>query len=308
MEESKQDYKFHDLIVVQNKLSLSMCAFLDLTDFDTNQYFSSSFWCELNALGNHEWFDVPDYIIERVGYKGTAERMDSIRSNLFSFIKRKFIENVDYKFIHLKKFARIGSGGNNKLRLEMKRDSFKMLLMKASTQYSDQIYRYLITFEQHVKQYHIYQNECNLFRMSRLIEQVQAPPLNKFQLNCMKRASYKGYVYVATSKNYAKNDLYKIGHTDKLKKRKIDLNSSHVRNDDIIYYAYTVESHDAKSVEALVHSQLEAFQYKECDENSAREWYLFPLDSIIQIIDFVVEKYDEIYDFSETIKNEVLNY
>ena len=142
----------------------SVCAFLDLTDFDTNQYFSSSFWCELNALGNHEWFDVPDYIIERVGYKGTAERMDSIRSNLFSFIKRKFIENVDYKFIHLKKFARIGSGG--KLRLEMKRDSFKMLLMKASTQYSDQIYRYLITFEQHVKQYHIYQNECNLFQMS----------------------------------------------------------------------------------------------------------------------------------------------
>ena len=91
MEESKQDYKFHDLIVVQNKLSLSMCAFLDLTDFDTNQYFSSSFWCELNALGDHEWFDVPDYIIERVGYKGTAERMDSIRSNLFSFIKRSLL-------------------------------------------------------------------------------------------------------------------------------------------------------------------------------------------------------------------------
>ena len=81
MDESKQElvvYKFHDLIVVHKKLSLTLCAFFDLTDFDANQFFDSSFWCALNSLGDDEWFEVTDDIIERVGYKGTEARMDNI--------------------------------------------------------------------------------------------------------------------------------------------------------------------------------------------------------------------------------------
>ena len=85
------------------------------------------------------------------------------------------------------------------------------------------------------------------------------------------------------------------------------MNSSHVRNDDIIYYAYTVKSYNAKNLETLIHDQLQDFQYKESNENSAKEWYLFPLDSIIRILDFIVEKYENINEFSETVKNEIMN-
>ena len=102
MDESKQElvvYKFHDLIVVNNKLSLSLCGFFYLTEFDPNQYFDSSFWCALNSLGDDEWFEVTDEIIERVGYKGTTARMDNIRTTLFNFLKKHFIENMDYIFI-----------------------------------------------------------------------------------------------------------------------------------------------------------------------------------------------------------------
>ena len=73
----------------------------------------------------------------------------------------------------------------------------------------------------------------------------------------------KGYIYVATTKNNEKNDLYKIGFTDTLKTRKSGMNSSHVRNDDIIYFAYTVKSYNAKNLETLIHDQLQDFQYKE---------------------------------------------
>ena len=57
-----------------------------------------------------------------------------------------------------------GSVGRNKLTLKMKRDSFKMLLLTSNTQNSKDIYRYLIAFENKVKQYAMYQHECQLYQ------------------------------------------------------------------------------------------------------------------------------------------------
>ena len=192
MEETKQDvvtYKFHELIVQQNKISLTLCDFFEITNFDPNQFFDSFFWCALNSLDDAEWFEVSDDVIETIGYKGTMTRMDSTRNNMFNFIKKHFIENIDYMFVHESKCAKSGSGGHNKLSLKMKRDSFKMVLMKSSTQNSDQIYRYLIAFENQVKKYAIYQHECQLYQQNtenlRLKALTDAPMLDSFRKNAL---------------------------------------------------------------------------------------------------------------------------
>ena len=78
----------------------------------------------------------------------------------------------------------------------MKRDSFKMLLMKVNTQQSDQIYKYLIAFENNVKQYAIYQHECQLYQQQiqltntheenvRLKALTDAPTLDLFPKNAL---------------------------------------------------------------------------------------------------------------------------
>ena len=131
MEESKQDivtYKFHELIVNQNKVSLSLCEFFEITDFDPSQFFDSSFWCALNSLEDDEWFEVSDDIIEIIGYKGTETRIDNIRSNLFRFIKNNFIENIDYTFILHSGRIQSSTDSHRKMTLKMKCDLFKMLL------------------------------------------------------------------------------------------------------------------------------------------------------------------------------------
>ena len=101
MEETKQDivaFKFNELIIHQNKLSLTLCEFFELTNFDPSQFFDSSFWCALNSLEDDEWFELSDDIIEIIGFKGTETRVDNIRNNLITFIKKHFVEHVDYEF------------------------------------------------------------------------------------------------------------------------------------------------------------------------------------------------------------------
>ena len=115
MEETKQDvvlYKFHELIVNQNKLSLSLCDFFEIADFDPSQFFDSSFWCALNSLEDDEWFEVSDDIIELIGYKGTVAngtgRTDGTPplllphfSSFFHFDFNKAIVTINGKIVHI---------------------------------------------------------------------------------------------------------------------------------------------------------------------------------------------------------------
>ena len=131
-------------------------------------------------------------------------------------MKKHFVEHVDYEFSVLKHLStKSGSGGHNKLSLKMKRDSFKMVLMKSNTQNSDQIYRYLIAFENQVKKYAIYQHECQLYQQNtenvRLKALTDAPTLDSFRKNALRINKQKRTVYVFTSKRYASLDVYKIG-------------------------------------------------------------------------------------------------
>ena len=318
MAETKQDiamYKFNDLIVRQNKLSLSLCDFFEITDFNPSQFFDSSFWCALNSLDDDEWFEVTDDVIEIIGYKGTETRIDNIRSSLFRFIKNHFIENIDYMLILHSCRIESSVDSHRKMTLKMKRDSFKMVLMKSNTQNSDQIYRYLIAFENQVKKYAMYQSECEMYKKNVEITQLKAqtqtsktpPPLNKYQQNRLKSDRVQRYVYIATSKNNVKNDLYKIGLTDNPKSRKIGMNSTHVRNDDIIYFVHTVKSYDADILERLLHAQLHDYKYKERLDNSANEWYMFPLEYIIQLVDYTAQNFNNANTFLQNLMNKVNN-
>ena len=63
----------------------------------------------------------------------------------------KMTLNMLIIFIQHRSWIQSSMNSHRKMTLNMKRDTFKMLLMKVNTQYSDEIYRYLIAFENQVK-------------------------------------------------------------------------------------------------------------------------------------------------------------
>ena len=90
IKQTKQDtvtYKCNDVIIHQTKPSFTLCESFEITSFGQSQFFDSSFWCALNSLDDNEWVKLSDDVIESIGYKDTVETMDSIRNNMFSFIK-----------------------------------------------------------------------------------------------------------------------------------------------------------------------------------------------------------------------------
>lgn len=152
-------------IIQKGWTELSLTEFFKLTDFDSKHFFDSEFWFTLNSLEKDVWFRVPDYVIKAIGYRDCGNKSNH-RTSLFTLLKRGFVENRDFKLSL--NFERV-DGSNyttNKFELEMKRDSFKKLLLKVNTQNSEKIYDYLIAFESHVLRYIQYQKECALFKLS----------------------------------------------------------------------------------------------------------------------------------------------
>ena len=309
MEETKQEivqYKFHDLIVNQNQLSLSLVDFFDVLGFNPNQFFDSSFWCALNTLEDEEWFEITDDIIAKIGYKGTEGKLFAIRNNTFRVLKKHFTENVDYMFAYQVGYAKTGRGGQNKMTLKMKRDSFKMLLLTVNTQYSKDIYRYLIAFENHVKQYAIYQRECESHnakqRIARLEAQTAVPVLSPLLHNRIKSERTQKQIYVMTSKKYARMNIYKIGLSFNAKKRRSDFNASHALNDDVIDLVHTVSCYDTDLCEKMIHSQLNDYRYREA-KTAGTEFFMCPIETIIRVVDHIARMSNEANAMVEEMTN-----
>lgn len=104
----------------------------------------------------------------------------------------------------------------------------------------------------------------------------------------------KGYVYIMTSQRYAKNYIYKIGHTKDYSKRLYSLNCANVFSEDQLFLCYARLVYDPKNIEALVHKLL---SHARCNVN--REFFALPLDYIRSLIDSVCSTYDKKFDLRD---------
>ena len=182
-----------------------------------------------------------DYIIEIVGYKGTEARVEQIRSSLFRFLMNHFIENIDHIFIPHGCGIHYTTCSHGKLK--MKRDSFKMGLMKSHTQHSHKIYRNVIAFENHVKSIqYINMNVSDIRKNSRLQK------ILKKLHNSKPKHQYHRHTHNHHWTNINRIAFFK-NRIDNPKSRKIWMNSTLVRNDDINYLVHTAKKYNADTLE-----------------------------------------------------------
>ncbi len=201
-------------------------------------------------------------------------------------LERNFTENNDYRIISTSEIKEVQSGVDPALELPNQIDSgnrtkhiitspscFKKSLMLMNTERAKQIRNYYLQLEQVYQKYDRYQLQYQLQEQTKQLQLKDKQltealgKINSYQTMVIKNASFKcdQYVYVATSRNYTKQNVFKVGMTKSLEKRMSGYQTGRVL-DDKFSYLYLMKCVDAKALEQLIFTRLEPFRYDDSKE------------------------------------------
>ena len=136
----------NEIVSVQHPSdNLSLCEYLSSIGFDANKFdIPLQFWFNLNSMADDEWFVLTDQMINLIGFKASESNENQRRSNMFAYIRKHFIEGLDFDKTSIV-VPKTGRGGaHHKLEIKMKKRPFKKLLIKVGTSTSDIIHDYLL--------------------------------------------------------------------------------------------------------------------------------------------------------------------
>ena len=174
MDNEQQRIEYYDLIVVQNRTSMSICEFLDYIGFDANRFaVPIHFWFELSSKTRDEWFVLTNELIDLIGFKSCESNACNNRTNLLKFIRKHFVQDVDFTLLTVGITNHMRGGAHYKYEIRMKKIPFKKMLIKVGTNVSDLIHDYLIELDEGVQQYALYQKECQVYVLSHQLKEME---------------------------------------------------------------------------------------------------------------------------------------
>lgn len=144
---------------------------------------------------------------------------------------------------------------NRVMHIVVSPDCFKESLMKTTTNRAKQICQYYIQLEKIFKAYMKYCNDIAqrqlLASQAELEEAKQSS--QHFKMMILKKSEYKldQYIYVASSRNYAKKNIFKVGMTKHLEKRMTGYQTGRCAEDKFMYL-HIVKCVDARALEQMI--------------------------------------------------------
>jgi hypothetical protein len=196
-------------------------------------------------------------------------------------------------------------------------DSFKNSIMMLNNTKANEVKNYYSNLEkifysylEYIKDYHINIERIRSLNLQKKNQELQEENnqlkvtnfiINNFVDNV--KSKYKnGYIYIATTGEYARKNIFKIGKTDNLKTRLATYNSGRIE-DDLLYYCFFEKVYNINKVENFINNLLEDFKEKRNKENFVLHYtYLEPL------VKLVIKNINEPYKYiNDLIRNKLLN-
>ena len=220
-------------------------------------------------------------------------------------------------------------GNVNSRHTLIKPDTFREIMMMLKTKKAKDVRKYYLALENLIKQYSKYQtefkgdqleksetlliqskneltlskNELTLSKNELVLsrEELQAKQaqlqkaqkrtlmLNNFVTN-IKQKTAEQYIYIATTKQYAANNHFKVGGSISLKtlQNRLSTYNTGRPDNDLYYYAYFAQVSNYKGLENRIKDILEDFQARK-----EKEMYIMHYDCIKSFIELLLENYNE---------------
>jgi hypothetical protein len=135
--------------------------------------------------------------------------------------------------------------------------------------------------------------------------ELKARRVNKFMTRSSIKENKLEWIYIATTKKYAKERIFKPGSTERITKRIGDYATGHPKK-DTYFYVWVKKCYNSKDLDNHIQKMLHLFKYKERSNDTGRHELVhgIKLADLIAIVDFISDNYDANVDYvNNFIKN-----
>ncbi|ADO00514.1 hypothetical protein WIV_gp170 [Wiseana iridescent virus] len=261
-----------------------------------------------NLIGKQRCIYIYASLLEWLGYTG-SEKLQ--KQAFISLLDRNEInyKTIGYQDSLIEQFPELQEE-INKMRpvdkprkrwIIMDKNSFKKAIMRLNTSRREDIQDYYLLLEELVQLYGAYtykfkENQLNnqIQAKNEELEEVREYAIVLEELMVKDEPKTKNQViYIATTKLYAKNNLFKVGGTDgidKLKSRLCTYNTGRV-HEDLFYYSDTFMVSDYHQIESRLKDLLGCFRNKK-----EKEMYRLHYTDLRYIVEYLCTHYSEEVD------------
>lgn len=275
---------------------LSIKELLHQINYPFDNLYIDRFW---NSIKDDKWIYLDNEMILWLEYKDIKHGKEQIIKLLRSYL----CDGIDYKILNNSEFNANNfcsghtpaqnineekRGAHNKQYITLSPDCFKELCMHVGTAKSKEIKKYYIELEKVFKFYLEYQNEYRKIELNNKnmeLEEKEKELIDaKDKIMDMSRdfeckeIKYDEFIYIATNESYHKQNVYKIGRSLNLNKRKKQFNTFFIDGHKV-YYIFIFQCHNSRTLENLLFTCLD--QYKYCKINELFHLELNKLYSIV---------------------------
>lgn len=272
-------------------VQLTIYQFIEQNELNIDQLYIDKFW---SNVSEDKWVYVGNEMLKWIGYHAETDQR-KLKERYNELLYKNFAENDDYKSIsssemkksyvplegHIEMPNHIDSGNRTK-HLIVSPDCFKSSLMMMNTQRAKQIRQYYLQIEKVFRQY---MKQLSESKDKQLEDMKQS--LDSYKMMVINKATFKcdQYIYIATSRNYAKQNIFKVGMSKTVEKRLSGYQTGRASNDKFSY-VYLMKCVDAKAMEQLIFTRLKSFSYED-----SREMFQIHFETLKDILS-IFEKFE----------------
>jgi hypothetical protein len=298
-------------IIINNKELLSVKELLSQVKYDINDLYIDKFW---NNIHNNKDIYLDEELINWFEYKDITKGKEKI----VNLLKKHHIIDEEYKILNNDEYRYLIESdntfhsplkgewnfGNVTKHIIMNSDCFKNICMLVKTKKSKDIRSYYIRLENIFKFYLEYQNlhqkkiledkEKELENKQIELEKTKDKVMDMERDFKHKELEVNEFIYIATNVNYHKQNVYKIGKSNRLNKREKQFNTFFI-NGQKMHYIYIFQCHNSRVLEQLLFTCLSNYKY-----NTVNELFNINLCKLYKMVYNICCKYNSIINFSNT--------
>jgi prophage antirepressor-like protein len=131
--------------------------------------------------------------------------------------------------------------------------------------------------------------------------ELKAKRVNKFMHRVSMREKKLEWIYIATTKEYAKERIFKIGSTERLSSRISGYATGHPKS-RAYFYGWVKQCYASKDLDYHIQKILSAFKHKEEKDDKGRGelYHGIKFTDLVDIVAFIVDNYDKSIEYVNT--------